>query len=374
LPEGFEMIKEIKKYFRKEFIESSYPSFYLVNIIGWIILITIDTLIVSPELLNNFLWLINNTVQWLTGFFITIYLRAIYKEYQYRTKSIFSIIFFIIVISALASILFYFTAHIVGIIFNFDRVLKYFKFIFSFKYMVEMLQRVFPLLTTWSLLYFGIKLWLDLKAEREKSQKADLLAQSAQLQMLRYQINPHFLFNSFSSLRALIRSNQSKAEMMVTKLSEFYRYTLVTKSQTEVPLIDEIQAIANYAEIEKIRFEDKIEFDFKIDPVAEEYPIPSFLIHPLVENSIKYGMKSSTLPLRIYVIAKVEENWLIIQVINSGKLLNGGKESEEVSTGTGLSNVKSRLEYSYPNKNSFNIVEEDNMVKVTIKILRELKK
>jgi two-component system, LytTR family, sensor kinase len=368
------MIKKIKKYFRKEFIENSYPSFYLMNIIGWIIVIIVDTFIVSPELLKDFVWFLSNTVQWLTGFFITVYLRSIYKKYQYRTKSIFSIILFVLILSMLASVLFYFTAHIVGVLFNFNSVLKYFKYIFSFKYLIEMLQRVFPMLTTWSLLYFGIKLWLDLKTERERSQKSDLLAQSAQLQMLRYQINPHFLFNSFSSLRALIRSNQSKAELMVTKLSEFYRYTLVTKSNTEVPLMDEIQAISNYAEIEKIRFEDKIEFNFSIDPIAEEYPIPSFLIHPLVENSIKYGMKTSQLPLRVAVKAWVEESWLIIQVINSGKLTNGRKENTEISTGTGLSNVKSRLEYSYPHKNSFELCEEEDMVKATIKILRELKK
>jgi two-component system, LytTR family, sensor kinase len=232
---------------------------------------------------------------------------------------------------------------------------------------------IFPLLTTWSLLYFGIKFWIDLLEERERSQKASLLAQSAQLQMLRYQINPHFLFNSFSSLRALIRIDQNKAENMLSKLSEFYRYTLVAKNNTEIPLIEEIEAITHYAEIEKIRFEDKIEFEFNIDSLAEEYPIPSFLIHPLVENAIKYGMKTSEMPLKIWINASVENNWLIIQIINSGKFIKNGNDEGHVGTGCGLLNIKNRLAYSYPYKNKFEINEQDGKVYATVKIFKDLK-
>jgi LytS/YehU family sensor histidine kinase len=228
-------------------------------------------------------------------------------------------------------------------------------------------------MTTWSLSYFGIKFWLDLSAERERAEKADLLAQSAQLQMLRYQVNPHFLFNSFSSLRALIRSNSSKAEEMVGKLSEFYRYTLLTKSSSEVPLIDEIEAIQYYAEIEKIRFEDKIDFQFDIEPLAEEYPIPNFLLNPLVENAIKYGMKTSEMPLQIKIIAQVKNGKLLIIVKNSGKLIFDKNDLEIYGTGTGLSNIKRRLEYSYPGNFSFEIKEEEGFVIITIEIYKELK-
>lgn len=235
-------------------------------------------------------------------------------------------------------------------------------------YVTWRLTQLFPLMTTWSLFYFGIKLWIDLNTERARAEKADLLAQSAQLQLLRYQINPHFLFNTFSSLRALIRSDKEKAEKMVGKLSEFYRYTLVTRTNSKVPLVDEIEAITHYSEIEKIRFEDKIEFIIDIDESTKEFLIPSFLIHPLVENAIKYGMKTSELPLRISIKSRYETQKIIIEVKNSGKLLPIEQKITMDGTGTGLANIKSRLEYSYPDQYNFSIVQEDESVKATIEI------
>ena len=92
----------------------------------------------------------------------------------------------------------------------------------------------------------------------------------------------------------------------------------------------------------------------------------------LVENAIKYGMKTSDMPLRIIISAKVENKWLIIQVSNSGKLIDGEKNTDH-GTGTGLTNVKHRLEYSCPHKNKFEIFEEDGMVKAIIKILKEFR-
>jgi LytS/YehU family sensor histidine kinase len=185
-------------------------------------------------------------------------------------------------------------------------------------------------------------------------------------------VNPHFLFNSFSSLRALIRSNQGKAEEMVSKLSEFYRYSLTTKNNSEVPLIEEIEAIEHYFEIEKIRFGDKLEFYINIDSLAEEYPVPCFLIHPLVENAIKYGMKTSNLPLTIKIDALVKNDNLIICVANSGRWLTDSRNSNIQSTKTGLSNIRSRLEYSFPDNYKINIKQEDGFVKVVIEIFKEV--
>ena len=191
--------------------------------------------------------------------------------------------------------------------------------------------------------------------------------------MLRYQVNPHFLFNSFSSLRALIRTNREKAEEMVSKLSEFYRYSLTSKNNAEVPLIEEIEAIEHYLEIEKIRFGNKLNIDISLDPLAEEYPVPCFLIHPLAENAIKYGMKTSSLPLKIKIDARVKKNKLIICVANSGKWLKNTDNRDVHGTNTGLANIKSRLEYSFPNNHQLNTREEDGFVKVIIEIQKEVK-
>ena len=366
------MKNSLEMLFKKSIIKGGYPSFWIINSLGWIIFIAVDTFIVSPEfVLSSWHNFINNTLQWSTGYFATIILRTIYKNFHYKTKPITKVLGIVLICSLIASFFMFSVAHIIAIFMNpaeSDRIIKA---IFTFNYIAFRFTQILPLVTSWSFLYFGIKFWLDWSYERDRAEKLDLLAQSAQLQMLRYQVNPHFLFNSFSSLRALIRSNQIKAEEMVSKLSDFYRYSLTIKNDIEVSLFEEIQAVENFFEIEKIRFGDKLEYYITIDPLAEEYPVPCFTIHPLIENAVKYGMKTSELPLVIKIDAFVKNNNLIICVSNSGKWLKQTSNNVQ-GTNTGLENIKSRLEYSYPNNHKIDIKEEDGFVKVIIEIFKEL--
>lgn len=363
----------LENLFKKSILKRGYPSFWIINSLGWIIFVAADTIIVSPEfVLSSWHSFIDNTLQWSIGYFATIGLRTIYKNIRYKTKPITKVLGIVLICSLIASFFMFSVAHKIAIFMNpaeSDRIINA---IFTFNYIAFRFTQILPLVTSWSLLYFGIKFWLDWSYERDRAEKLDLLAQSAQLQMLRYQVNPHFLFNSFSSLRALIRTNQRKAEEMVSKLSEFYRYSLTIKNNTEVPLIEEIEAVEHFFEIEKIRFGDKVEYEIKIDSLAEEYPVPCFTIHPVVENAIKYGMKTSELPLIIKINAFVKNNNLIICVANSGKWLKQTSNNDQ-GTNTGLTNIKSRLEYSYPNNHKIDIREEDGFVKVVIEIYKEVK-
>ena len=312
----------IKNLIEKYLLKSGYPSFWIINSFGWIIFIAVDTFIVSPEIvLSSWHGFFDNTLQWSTGYFTTIGLRTIYQKIHYKDMSLFIVLIFTLICSLVASLIIFLATHVLSIFMNPTEADQVLKMIFTFNYIAFRFTQILPLVTSWSLLYFGIKFWLDWSRERDRAEKLDLLAQSAQLQMLRYQVNPHFLFNSFSSLRALIRTNQGKAEEMVSKLSEFYRYSLTSKNNSEVPFIEEIEAIEHYFEIEKIRFGDKLIINISLDPLAEEYPVPCFLIHPLAENAIKYGMKTSSLPLKITIDAQVKKNKLIICVANSGKWL-----------------------------------------------------
>jgi len=365
----------LESLFKKSIAKRGYPSFWLVNTVGWFIFIFVYTFLLSPQvLLQSWSFFINNTVQWISGYFLTIGLRAIYKNYKYREKSILRVLGFILFYSIIFSLLFFIAAHIIFFTLDPSNIDKYFDTVFSYEFIAgRTASTVLPLITSWSLLYFGIKFWFDWTQEHDRAEKLDLLAQSAQLQMLRYQVNPHFLFNSFSSLRALIRTNQVKAEEMVSQLSEFYRYSLTIKNNTEVPLIEEIEAIEHYFEIEKIRFGDKLEYYVTIDSLAEEYPVPCFLIHPLVENAIKYGMKTSNLPLIIKIDAFVKNDNLIIYVANSGRWFKDSRNNNIQSTKTGLYNIRSRLEYSFPDNYKMDITEEDGFVKVTIEIFKEVK-
>lgn len=363
----------IKNFIEKYLSRKGYPSFWFVNSFGWIVFVAIDTFIVSPEIvLSSWNNLFENTLEWSTGYLSTIGLRALYIRFPYKTKSLIIVLGFTLISSFVVSVIMISASHVIYFLLNPVESKQYLDTILSFSYLALRLTQVLPLVTSWSLLYFGIKFWMDWSKERDRAEKLDLLAQSAQLQMLRYQVNPHFLFNSFSSLRALIRTNKDKAEEMVSKLSEFYRYSLTSKNNTEVPLIEEIDAIEHYFEIEKIRFGDKLEIDISIDPLAEEYPVPCFLIHPLAENAIKYGMKTSTLPLKIKIDAYVKKNKLIICVANSGKWVKHANNINVPGTNTGLDNIKSRLDYSFPNNHRFYTKEEDGYVIVFIEIQKEL--
>jgi len=190
--------------------------------------------------------------------------------------------------------------------------------------------------------------------------------------MLRYQLNPHFLFNSLNSIRALIDEDKRNAKNMITELSEFLRYSLISKNYSDVPLIDEIEAVKHYLSIEKKRFEEKLNIKIKIDPLAEDYPVLSFLIHPIIENAIKYGMQTSSLPLKIYVGAKVRNNRLLIEVRNSGKWIEAQGNNNLPSTGIGLKNVQLRLQNAFPNSHSFKIEKNKNDVCIKIEIEKKL--
>jgi hypothetical protein len=225
-------------------------------------------------------------------------------------------------------------------------------------------------LFSWSAFYFVTKMWLEWKKQKEKTQKEDILAQRAQLQMLRYQVNPHFLFNSLNSIRALIEEDAESAKLMINELSEFLNYSLTTKASTFIPLRTEIEAASLYFAIEKKRFEDKLKIVFDIGKEAEKFKVVSFLLHPLIENAIKYGMQTSSLPLKIEVKAIVHDSKLVLSVFNTGRWIGSKDRAEfkELSTGTGLENVRQRLENAFPGSHSFNVAEVSEGVMAEIRI------
>jgi two-component system, LytTR family, sensor kinase len=227
-----------------------------------------------------------------------------------------------------------------------------------------------PVFIAWSGLYYVIRLWNDLVIEKERTAKADLLAQKAQLQMLRYQLNPHFLFNALNTIRALVEEDKEKAKQVITELSEFLRYSLVSKNNSMVDFADELEAIKHYIEIQKIRYEEKLEVFMDIQPETEKFQILSFLIYPLVENAVKYGMKTSTLPLKIRINAGMNKEYFIVKVVNTGKWIDGNSKINSIDrgTGTGIENVKLRLENAFGKNCSFNITEENNTVIITLQI------
>ena len=188
--------------------------------------------------------------------------------------------------------------------------------------------------------------------------------------MLRYQLNPHFLFNALNSIRALVREDPAKAEQMVAELSDFLRYSLQRHEGRDVPLGAELEAVEHYLTLEHIRFEDKLVAEIDADPAARARYVPGFLLHPLVENAVKYGMETSPLPLRVRVVARCTDVALHLEVANTGSWRPPPEATypSSRSHGIGLHNVRERLHHAFPGRHRVEVVERDGWVRVTIEM------
>lgn len=215
-----------------------------------------------------------------------------------------------------------------------------------------------------SSLYFTIDQWLKSVDQRERARSADELAQRAQLQMLRYQLNPHFLFNALNIIRASVLENPARARQIVTELAEFLRYSLES-SGPDSTIGDELAVVENYLAVQRIRYEQALVVEMEVEERTRAQTVPCFLIHPLVENAVKHGMETSAAPLRVRLIVRRQDEELLIQVSNTGRLVPRAASS---GTGTGLKNIAQRLELSFPQRHRFSLGEADGWVHAEIKL------
>ncbi|MEP1448890.1 MAG: histidine kinase [Paraglaciecola sp.] len=222
-------------------------------------------------------------------------------------------------------------------------------------------------LLAWSAIYFGIEYWKQVQVEHQNALHAKVLAETAQLDMLRYQVNPHFLFNALNSIRASINPDNPVPKQMITQLSEFLRHSLMSKNSNQNTLNQEFDALENYLAIEKIRFEEALEVEFHIDEAVKQIMVPCFILNPLVENAIKHGFQTSSEVLKIKVSALIVNNILVIEVRNTGSL-NIDKAKQK--TTIGLNNVQQRLKKQLANAGSFSLYEEAGEVVARIEILQ----
>jgi len=212
--------------------------------------------------------------------------------------------------------------------------------------------------------YYVIIYYSDYQERAVKESELRNLVTQAELKSLKFQINPHFIFNSLNSMSALTVINPDKARNMILKLADFLRYTLASNERQTTSLSDEIKNIRLYLDIEKIRFEDKFEFNEDIEENCLTVKVPSMILQPLFENAIKHAVYEALDKVTINLTAKIKNNFMEINVQNNFDD-NSVKKS---GTGIGLNNIKSRMELLYNQKDLFNIVKRDDMFCVTIYI------
>ncbi len=225
------------------------------------------------------------------------------------------------------------------------------------------------LLGAWSALYYAINFYLTVEEQNDQLLRLENQATQAQLAMLRYQLNPHFLFNTLNSISTLVLLKQTEpANAMLSRLSSFLRYTLVNKPSARVTVLQEVETLKLYLGIELMRFEERLRTTFDIAPETEEGLLPSLLLQPLVENAIKYAVSPQESGAEITITTQLIGSTLRIVVSDtgpglqttttdnrlSGMTYDGG---EPVSTGVGLSNIRDRLSQAYGEDHRFDTVE-----------------
>src|SRR6478672_10067383 len=211
----------------------------------------------------------------------------------------------------------------------------------------------FSLLAAWTALYYGINYFLLLEDQIRLRERLESQASTAQLAMLRYQLNPHFLFNTLNSISTLVLLKQTeRANAMLARLSSFLRYTLANEPTAKVTLAQEVETLKLYLEIEKMRFEERLRPHFRIEAQTIGARLPSLLLQPLIENAIKYAVTPAEGGADIWMTATREGQAVRIEVADNGN--GAGTEiAASPSTGVGLANIRDRLSQAYGGAHRF---------------------
>jgi sensor histidine kinase YesM len=323
--------------------------FILLNILGWFAYF-INTMI------GPMYWDKPSAYYWMAfyssilGFGLSFFLRPIYKRFwgDSAKKLVFVVIITCVLVSSIWAVfynLLYLEVHS-NSSYKPDGFLDY----------LLATTKILYIYFCWSFLYIGIKFYRAMQNSTQRELSAVALAHQAQLKMLRYQLNPHFLFNTLNAISTLIlKKDNETANEMVARLSNFLRYSLDNDPLQKVTLDQEITTLKLYLCIEKVRFEDRLLLDFQVDEEASKALIPSLILQPLVENSIKYAVARSETTGKISINAKVFANELLVELKDDGpgvELVNGDLPK---GRGVGIANTKQRLQELYEDKHSFTI-------------------
>jgi signal transduction histidine kinase len=217
----------------------------------------------------------------------------------------------------------------------------------------------------WSALYYAINFFLTVEQQADRLERLEAQATAAQLAMLRYQLNPHFLFNTLNSISTLVLLKQTEpANAMLTRLSGFLRHTLVAEPGSQVTLAQEVETLQLYLDIERMRFEERLRTQFEIEEAALPAQLPAMLLQPLVENAIKYAVSTQEEGAQISLTARVIGDRLRLSVEDTGPGADDGPRvaspalgstapGQPVSTGVGLANIRNRLKQAYGDNHLF---------------------
>ena len=221
---------------------------------------------------------------------------------------------------------------------------------FDWAYVLDEAFTRYFILASWGALYLALAHSHDLQRMMVHSRQLEQLNRESELRALRYQLNPHFVFNALNSVSSLIIDRENEqAEKLVDDLADYMRAVLTDGGQDMVAVEQEIAQQVRYLEIERMRFPDRLHYSVEIDPAAKGWSIPALIIQPLIENAVKYGVSGTDRPVNINISAHIEGDRLRITIANDGRVQTGAGIAQDrtAGTGTGLINIQDRLKALY---------------------------
>jgi sensor histidine kinase YesM len=321
------------------FFEDKNRAFWFLQSLGWTGYFFLRTLSGFANSMGP-MWIVHTALLTATGYSLTLLMGALFRR-LIKMKVIWTAVL------SLAAVIVAAMAFSVIETWSYATFLKPESRPAGFEYMGAILLN-FALLAAWAALYYGINYYILLEEQINQRERLESQASSAQLAMLRYQLNPHFLFNTLNSISTLVLLKQTeRANAMLARLSSFLRYTLANESAAKVTLPQEVETLKLYLEIEKMRFEERMRPHFRIDPDTIGARLPSLLLQPLIENAIKYAVTPSEDGADIWLTASREGDAVRIEVADNGNCDACADAATSPSTGVGLANIRERLQQAY---------------------------
>ncbi len=311
---------------------------------------------------GNFVVALGMSLLMTVGYFVfSLGLRVMYLKFQIKGVFKWRTLFCILALTLIGALFQLFISDF-GLVFFREREL------IPEKGVGEVARTVFHwmVLGAWSLVYLGWTAEVAIREEEKRRGEALRAAERAELQMLRFQLNPHFMFNSLNNVITEIQDRPGVALEMTHRLASYLRYTLEYRGEIVVPLSHEVRGIRKYLEIERDRFGERLQLRIEIAEGLGEHKIPVFLLQPIFENAVKYGIGSQEPPWLISLEIEGCESKVVIRVLSSGEVVSDGDDKQGL--GIGLDVVRRRLALHYPGRSEFDISSRDGMVVVVIEL------
>jgi len=330
-------------------------SFWLLNLVVWLI-ISLGTFLAGFYFYPSAIAAIGLIFShFILGLILTSGIRHIYQLPRLRGKFSLTTLGAILLLSLVGATLFSLSIH--ALVDHMQWARQDVPPSVVFDYRIKMYWLIF---TAWGIGYYGMKAGLMANAQKRSAKRARARATVLEIQMLRSQIDPHFLFNSLNGIVAEIGPHPATAITMVEELADYLRYSLDHRQTTLTSLAGELNAMRSFLKIDQSRFTDRLKITIQTTADAERAIVPSFLLQPLVENAVKHGHSPESLPLEIAIHAALSGDTLEITVSNSGHLHPSPEE------GVGHSTLLRRLQLHYPNRHQFNLTAKGGIIQAQL--------